>query len=163
MNHINITNTFESNIQGKMCSSKGTHYRPYILQEFCAQGDIFNYLFKAGAFSEQSSKCIFAHLLDGLHYLKSQNKSHLDIKPENILVTHDGIVKLADFGFMTACGRSKAQCIGTQGYNAPQIAEGLEFETEKADLFSLGALMITVLMRNPLFVDTDAVKDYNFN
>lgn len=53
--------------------------------------------------------------------------------------------------------------LGTQGYNSPQIALKQEFDTEKADLFSLGALMVTVLMRNPLFVDTDASKDYNFN
>jgi serine/threonine protein kinase len=65
---------------------------------------------------------------------------------------------------MSQCSsKFKAQCIGTQGYNSPQIAEGLEFDSEKADLFSLGALMITILMRNPLFVDTDAEKDYNFN
>lgn len=38
-----------------------------------------------------------------------------------------------------------------------------EFDTEKADIFSIGALMVTVLLRNPLFVDTDATKDYNFN
>ena len=71
---------------------------------------------------------------------------------------------MGDFGFMTTCSKqNKAACIGTQGYNSPQIAEGLDFDTEKADLFSLGSLMITVLMRNPLFVDTDATKDYNFN
>jgi serine/threonine protein kinase len=62
--------------------------------------------------------------------------------------------------YSTKC---KAQSIGTQGYNAPQISEKLQFDTEKADLFSIGSLMITVLMRNPLFVDTDASKDYNFN
>jgi len=55
--------------------------------------------------------------------------------------------------------KTNVNCIGTQGYNAPQISEKMEFNTEKADLFSLGSLMITLLLRNPLFVDTDATKD----
>jgi len=62
---------------------------------------MFNYLFFAGAFSENSSKCIFSHLLDGLRYLKSQGMSHLDIKPENVFIGKDEVVKLGDFGFLT--------------------------------------------------------------
>jgi serine/threonine protein kinase len=118
----------------------------------------------AGAFSENSSKCVVSHILEGLHFLKSQGKSHLDIKPENILVGKDYTVKLGDFGFLTDYSSEvKAQNIGTQGYNSPQIALSLPFDSEKADVFSVGALMVTVLLRNPLFVDTDASKDYNFN
>lgn len=52
--------------------------------------------------------------------------------------------------------------MGTPGYNSPQINLQLDYDTEKADMFSLGALMVTVLMRNPLFVDTDESNDYNF-
>jgi serine/threonine protein kinase len=80
------------------------------------------------------------------------------------LIGKDHIVKLGDFGFLTDySSQIKAQNIGTQGYNSPQISENIEFDTEKADVFSIGALMVTVLLRNPLFVDTDATKDYNFN
>lgn len=105
-----------------------------------------------------------SHILEGLHYLKSQGKSHLDIKPENVLVGKDYTVKLGDFGFLTDYSSAvNCQHIGTQGYNAPQISENTPFDSEKADVFSVGALMVTVLLRNPLFVDTDASKDYNFN
>eukprot|EP00801_Mesodinium_rubrum_P006456 Mrub_06464.p1 GENE.Mrub_06464~~Mrub_06464.p1 ORF type:complete len:240 (-),score=84.38 Mrub_06464:79-798(-) len=164
MNHLNITTTYSSNPTGKINTTKGVSYKPYILQEYCKHGDLFNYLYNAGAFSENSSKCIFYHLLDGLRYLKSVGKSHLDIKPENVFIGNDYVFKLGDFGFLTEhTSQSPALSVGTQGYNSPQLAEKQAFDTEKADLFSLGALMVTVLMRNPLFVDTDAAKDYNFN
>jgi serine/threonine protein kinase len=66
MNHTNITNTLSSTLQGKMNTNKGIAYKPYILQELCEHGDLFSYLYMHGAFSEASSKCIFAHLLDAL-------------------------------------------------------------------------------------------------
>lgn len=69
-------------------------------------------------------------------------------------------VKLADFGFMSEySSKTKSAPMGTQGYNSPQINMNLDQDTEKADMFSLGAVMVTVLMRNPLFVDTDESKD----
>jgi serine/threonine protein kinase len=73
-------------------------------------------------------------------------------------------LKLGDFGFLTEySSKTNTHLLGTQGYNSPQISLNLDYDTEKADMFSLGALMVTVLLRNPLFVDTDASKDYNFN
>lgn len=65
---------------------------------------------------------------------------------------------------MTELDKCKSDCkIGTVGYNSPQISEGLNYDTEKADIFSVGALMITVLMRNPFFVDCNYKRDSNFN
>lgn len=69
-------------------------------------------------------------------------------------------MKLADFGFLTEYSpKTKSAPLGTQGYNSPQINLNFDYDTEKADMFSLGSVMITVLMRNPLFVDTDESKD----
>lgn len=83
-------------------------------------------------------------LLHGIQYLHDQNIIHRDLKPANILISQDGVLKLADFGCAynvatDATVVTQTLC-GTPGYMAPEIAQN-EKHTTASDIFSFGAVV----------------------
>jgi serine/threonine protein kinase len=86
-------------------------------------------------------------IAEALHYAHGRGVIHRDIKPANILVTREGHAKIADFGIakvsesqMTLPGR----VLGSPAYMAPEQLSG-EKADARADLFSLGVILYTVL------------------
>jgi len=69
---------------------------PYVRMQHVQHGELFNYVFATGAFSEVSARVMVRQLVDGLLHLREQGKSHLDLKPENILVAKDWILQISD-------------------------------------------------------------------
>ncbi|MBE1877669.1 serine/threonine-protein kinase [Myceligenerans pegani] len=90
-----------------------------------------------------------AQLAGGLASVHEAGVLHQDIKPSNVLVTDDGVAKLADFGvardlhgLTTLSG--DARLIGTPGYLSPEAAETADVN-EASDVFSLGATLYHAL------------------
>ncbi len=86
-----------------------------------------------------------------------QNLIHRDIKPANIVLTQDGIAKLADLGMarqtndMRLARRERGRMIGTPYYMAPEQVQGREDIDEQADLYSLGATFYHMVTGQPPF------------
>jgi len=70
----------------------------HIFQEWVAGGSVTSLLVKFGTFSVTVASCYLSQLLEGLAYLHGEGIVHRDIKGSNVLVSDEGIVKLADFG-----------------------------------------------------------------
>jgi serine/threonine protein kinase len=72
----------------------------FLVMDYIAGGDLFDYMAKRGKLAELSAKVIIWQMLKGLAYLHSKNIVHRDIKPENVLMTCDNPVsiQLTDFG-----------------------------------------------------------------
>ncbi|KPI88263.1 protein kinase NEK family HsNEK1-like protein [Leptomonas seymouri] len=108
-------------------------------------------------FSQRNILLIFVQLVMALHYLHNRhNTLHRDIKAANVILSSNGLVKLADFGFSkpyqvpdgvrTACMGSFC---GTPQYMAPEVWSAEPYG-EKADMFSLGVLLFEMMeMRRP--------------
>lgn len=101
-----------------------------------------------------------AHILkstaDALDYAHSMGVLHLDIKPANVMVSHDGTVKLADFGMASlssAAGWNEARG-GTVGYMPPEQLSA-QMVDERSDVFSLGVVAYEALTgTSPFMADT---------
>lgn len=96
-------------------------------------------------------------ILKGLNEIHSNFMVHRDIKPNNILITHDGILKLADFGLCRAVSNQKmtAQAI-TRWYRPPELLLGCNNYSFHVDLWSVGCVMAEMFIRIPLFAaETD--------
>ncbi|MEK3887590.1 serine/threonine protein kinase [Bacillus sp. FSL K6-3431] len=86
-------------------------------------------------------------VLQYLHTLKPTPIIYRDIKPANIMITHDGHMKLIDFGIARKYVHEKVKDtlqIGTVGFAAPEQFEKRQSDT-RTDLFSLGALLYYLL------------------
>lgn len=117
-------------------------FRLYIQTELCASS-LSSYAEKNHNIPESMVWNYFVDLLQGLKHLHDRDLIHLDIKPDNIFISHDGLCKLGDFGLAVGVKVGEDQKEPTEGdprYLAPELMQG-QF-TKAADVFSLG---ITIL------------------
>lgn len=87
----------------------------------------------------------FLQIAQGLAHMHGRGFVHADIKPNNVLITDDGEVKIIDLGQACAIGTIKKRIQGTPGYMAPEQAHRQEI-TPKTDIYNLGAMMYWVLV-----------------
>jgi eukaryotic-like serine/threonine-protein kinase len=88
---------------------------------------------------------VFLQIAKGLAHMHGRGYVHADIKPNNVLVDEDGLVKIIDLGQACAIGTIKKRIQGTPGYMAPEQAHRWEI-TPKTDIYNLGAMMYWVLV-----------------
>lgn len=78
----------------------------YVFLEFCANGELFDYIANNQRLTENESKNMIRQILEALKYIHSQGIAHRDIKPENILLDTFHHIKLTDFG-LSKCFENK--------------------------------------------------------
>uniref|UniRef100_A0A1I7XXL2 Protein kinase domain-containing protein n=2 Tax=Steinernema glaseri TaxID=37863 RepID=A0A1I7XXL2_9BILA len=79
---------------------------------------------------------------------------HRDLKPQNILVSEKGVVKLADFGLARAIGvplRAYTHEVVTLWYRAPEVLLGVEKYSMAVDVWSIGCIFAEMVTKKPLF------------
>jgi eukaryotic-like serine/threonine-protein kinase len=95
-----------------------------------------------------------------LEHARRSGLVHRDVKPENILVTPDGRVKVADFGLSRTMAESRATqagvVLGTAHYLAPEQVEGKESD-HRADLYALGIVVYEMLTGETPFTGDNPV------
>ncbi|XP_052606568.1 putative serine/threonine-protein kinase SIK1B [Peromyscus californicus insignis] len=96
---------------------------------------------------------IFRQILSAIKYCHDLDIVHRELKPENILLDEEGILKLADFGLTTkyrAGTQLQRQC-GTKTFNAPEQILGLGYDGKKTDVWILGGLLYFISTGNHPF------------
>ncbi len=115
------------------------------LKEVIAEGNNRNFEF---------AKKVAVHVLRGLSIAHDKGIIHRDIKPGNILVANDGIIKVTDFGLasfvMAPTVTMDGMVVGTPAYMAPEQVRGEEIDA-RTDLFALGVTLIEILSGGRLF------------
>jgi eukaryotic-like serine/threonine-protein kinase len=105
-------------------------------------------LIATGAVETDEAIRVLREVAHGLDYAHQRGVVHRDVKPANILVRDDGVVKLSDLGVATAAHVSRITAthdvLGTLGYIAPERLDG-EAGGPPADIYSLAAVAFEVL------------------
>jgi len=100
-------------------------------------------------------------ICSALKYAHSQKILHRDVKPENVMITKEGVAKLMDFGLAKMIGQPKVTqegvIVGTVAYVAPEIALGKGADT-RSDLYSFGAVLYEAVAGRPPFPGDDPIK-----
>ncbi|KAJ3669455.1 hypothetical protein LUZ60_011405 [Juncus effusus] len=125
----------------------------HLVMELCEGGSMSDAMKKAGSrrcSSEKHAAALMKELISTLKYLHEMGVAHRDIKPNNILFTKSGQMKLADFGLAARVGegRSLSGCVGTPYYMAPEILDDEEGGTydQNVDIWSAGVLLHLLLV-----------------
>ncbi|XP_041969502.1 cyclin-dependent kinase-like 4 isoform X4 [Aricia agestis] len=102
---------------------------------------------------ELLSKQIIWQTLQGVAYCHRHNCIHRDVKPENILLTGDGVVKLCDFGFarMISPGESYTDYVATRWYRAPELLVGDTMYSTPVDVWAIGCVFAELLSSEALW------------
>lgn len=134
----------------------------YMLMESCLGGELWTILRDKGNFDDATTRFYTACVVEAFDYLHSRNIIYRDLKPENLLLSTSGYVKLVDFGFAKKLigGRKTWTFCGTPEYVAPEVILNRGHDIS-ADYWSLGVLMFELLTGTPPFTGSDPMKTYN--
>ena len=120
INHENIIKLHETIVTQKYI---------YLIMDFCDGGDLYKFIKKNGKLTEEESKKYFLEISKGLYFLYSNNLIHRDLKPHNILITSNNILKICDFGFVKESNENMLYdtLCGSPIYMAPEILKYKKF------------------------------------
>lgn len=115
---------------------------------------------------ENAVKKVLWQVLRAIEFCHNHNIIHRDVKPENILVSKSGVVKLCDFGFArtlaTGPGEVYTDYVATRWYRAPELLVGDTKYGRAVDVWALGCLLAEMLTGEPLFPgDSDIDQLYH--
>ncbi|XP_066542039.1 striated muscle preferentially expressed protein kinase-like [Hoplias malabaricus] len=132
-----------------------------LISECCAGKEILYSLIDRFRYSEDDVVAYIVQVLQGLDYLHNRRILHLDIKPDNIIVTYMNIVKIIDFGsaqtFNPLFLKQFSPPIGTLEYMSPEMLKG-DVVGPPADIWSVGVLTFIMLSGRLPFTEMDSAE-----
>ncbi|HYX86103.1 MAG TPA: serine/threonine-protein kinase [Gaiellales bacterium] len=122
--------------------------RPFIVMEYVKGETLADTLAREGRLPPDRVVDIGRQCCAGLAFAHDAGLVHRDVKPQNLLVTRDGVVKIADFGVAWALDQTRltltGSIVGTARYLAPEQTGGDQI-TPAADVYALGVVLYELL------------------
>ncbi|HEX9913177.1 MAG TPA: serine/threonine-protein kinase, partial [candidate division Zixibacteria bacterium] len=138
LNHTNISTIYEiDEVEGEC----------FICMEY-VEGNSIKELLKEKTLSIEEILKIVIQIAEGLNAAHKKGIVHRDIKSDNIMLTHEGLVKIMDFGLAKLRGVSKltrtGSTVGTLAYMSPEQVQGIELD-QRSDIFSFGVVLYEMI------------------
>ncbi|CDS02854.1 hypothetical protein LRAMOSA00257 [Lichtheimia ramosa] len=131
----------------------------YMLLEYVVGGELFSHLRRAGRFTNDMTRFYASEIVLAIEYLHSKNIVYRDLKPENLLIGHDGHICLTDFGFAKIIQDRTWTLCGTPEYLAPEVIQS-KGHGKAVDWWALGILIFEMLAGYPPFFDDNSFGIY---
>ena len=124
------------------------HYCPWLLIEYIDGCDLYQYAKKYGLGRSDLRRIVRA-MCEAFRYCHKRGVIHMDLKPENVLVTKDlSTIKLIDFGLAELEENDEDYVSGTGPYLAPEVRDG-DTHTTAIDMWCLGIMMYELAHGDP--------------
>src|SRR6059058_1627029 len=157
LTHQNIASVFD---YGETVDDTGTQQLAFLVMEFVEGQPLVTILHDEGALPVDWTLHVLGQAADGLSAAHRARVVHRDIKPGNLMVRPDGVVKLTDFGIAQARDAAPltrtGMVVGTAQYLSPEQAQGFEV-TAASDVYSLGVVAYDCLTGGRPFDGTSQV------
>ena len=128
--------------------------RPWLVMEYLPSKSLAGVLGERGALPPAEVAAIGRQVADGLAAAHAAGVVHRDVKPGNVLIADDGLVKLTDFGVSRAVDEVQLTrtglIAGTPAFLSPEVARGQE-PTPASDVFALGSTLYAAVEGQPPF------------
>lgn len=124
----------------------------FLVMELVAGGTVRELLTERGPMPLYAAVAVIQPALEALAVAHASGFVHQDVKPENILISHNGTIKVADFGLVQAANRatSDKRIIGTLAYLSPEQLERKKVD-QRSDVYSAGLVLYELLVGQPPF------------
>jgi serine/threonine-protein kinase len=138
LNHANIVQAFD------VGEANGYHY---FVMEYVEGHTLFDEMSEGKVFTEAEALKVIIQIARALEHAHSRGLIHRDVKPKNIMMTKNGVAKLADMGLARAASDAQAaqaeagRAFGTPYYISPEQIRGEVNIDFRADIYSLGATL----------------------
>ena len=128
--------------------------KPYYVMDYFSKGLLYYYIVTQGrpSLKEKHKKFIFKKIIEAYKFLYDHNICHLNLKPDNIILDKDFLPIIIDFFYSKKTQDENGNLIllstdviAGDYYSAPEIWKGINFIGEKADIFSLGAILFSLV------------------
>ena len=128
--------------------------RPYIVTEYLLGNTLSYLLSNICPMPEKDALKLAGLMCEAISYMHGQGVIHRDLKPQNVMICHDGTIRIMDFGIakaregrrITFTGFTPA--VGTPDYMAPEQVKGKRGD-ERTDIYSLGAMLYEMAVGTP--------------
>jgi eukaryotic-like serine/threonine-protein kinase len=141
--HPNVVRVFDVGVDGD---------RPFIAMEYVEGETLAELVARRGRLPAAEAAGLGRQACAGLAAVHEAGLVHRDVKPQNLLLGNDGVLKVGDFGIALGTEGTRltlaGTVLGTAGYLAPEQARG-EQVTAAADIYALGAMLWELLTGKP--------------
>ena len=157
LTHPHVVSIYDTGEDGDTPESR-CHY---IVMEHCGGGTLATLLRTGGPFEADRVVRVGATICSALAYAHSKGIVHRDVKPANVLVGDDGLLKVGDFGIAKAVSASNditttGTIMGTVAYISPEYASDRELDA-RSDIYSLGIVLYELVVGKPPFEETTSM------
>ena len=140
----------------------------YMVLEYCKKGVVMNVGVddRADPYDDDDCRCWFRDLILGIEYLHAQGVVHRDIKPDNLLLTEDDVLKIVDFGvsemFAKESEMKTAKSAGSPAFLPPElcVAKHGDISGKAADIWSMGVTLYCLRYGKIPFEKTGVLELY---
>jgi serine/threonine protein kinase len=156
LNHPNIVRGLEYGVSGST---------PFLVMEYVEGKTLGQKIEQEGRMPEKEAIRLIAQVAQALHRAHKEKLIHRDVKPDNVLVTPDGIAKLTDLGLvkeveadlnLTRTGRG----LGTPHFMAPEQFKNAKNVDPRCDIYSLGATLYMMVTGEMPFKSSGPLDAY---
>ena len=151
LSHPNIVNVYDVGEDGGLY---------YIVMELIEGITLKKFIERKGRLEIKEAVGIAIQIAQGMEAAHNNHIIHRDIKPQNIIISRDGKIKVTDFGIARAASSNTltTAAMGSVHYISPEQARG-GYSDEKSDIYSLGVTLYEMLSGSMPFAADNTVSD----
>ncbi len=150
LSHPHVVGVLDQGVDGELA---------YLVMEYIPGHTLRDLLDQRPRLTPRVAFAVLDSVIEGLSSAHAAGIIHRDVKPENVLISDDGRIKIADFGLSRAASRhtGTGQLFGTVAYLSPELVSGQPADA-RSDIYAVGVMLYEMLTGAQPFTGEDAIQ-----